>query len=149
MIIISGAQTGVDRAALDAAIELGIPYSGSIPKDRRAEDGRVPDHYNLIELTSYNYQDRTKVNVLDSDGTLIIAEGELSGGTKLTLNFCRQYQKPALVIDPVNTMEFLSIELIQAFIKDNNITTLNVAGPRESTWPEAYNETKSLLKKVF
>ena len=77
--IISGGQTGADRAALDVSIKLGIPHCGWVPKGRIAEDGPLSERYLLKEMPTDSYAERTKQNVLDSDGTLIIARGQLTG----------------------------------------------------------------------
>src|SRR5213080_1459301 len=98
--IVSGGQTGVDRAALDVALELGIPCGGWCPIGRRAEDGVIPDRYPLRQAPSANYADRTALNVRDSDGTLILARGPLRGGTALTKTFAERYGRPYLVVDP-------------------------------------------------
>mgnify|MGYP003793290687 CR=1 FL=1 len=87
--IVSGGQTGVDRAALDVAMQLGIPVGGWCPRGRRAEDGRIPDSYPLREASSVNYAKRTELNVRDSDGTLILSGGPLTGGTALTESLAR------------------------------------------------------------
>ena len=97
--IISGGQTGVDRAALDIAIELGIHHGGFCPLGRRAEDGMISPKYNLIENDSIKYADRTLENVLSSDGTLILHKGLISNGTALTKNFCIQKYKPIMMIN--------------------------------------------------
>ena len=92
--IISGGQTGVDRAALDAAIQLGIPHGGSIPKGRRAEDGPISERYNLKETNSDAYADRTEQNILDADGTLLISRGALTDGSELTRILAAKHKKP-------------------------------------------------------
>src|SRR5262249_12024578 len=97
--LVSGGQSGVDRAALDIALELGIPCGGWCPKGRKAEDGAIPERYPLTETTSGDYRQRTRWNVRDSDGTLILAWGEPTEGTLLTLTACRDAGKPHLVID--------------------------------------------------
>ena len=99
LMIISGGQTGVDRAALDSAIELGMPHGGYCPKGRRAEDGTIPSKYNLIEHAEVQYAGRTLENVLSSDGTLILHIGIISNGTALTKEFCIQREKPILIIN--------------------------------------------------
>ena len=96
--VISGGQTGVDRAGLDAAFTAGFPIGGYCPKGRRAEDGIIPEQYPLIELESPESYYRTEKNVLESDGTLILNKGILSEGTKLTKDFTVQYGKPCLII---------------------------------------------------
>src|SRR3989304_5681242 len=97
--IVTGGQTGVDRGALDAAIARGIPHGGWCPQGRLAEDGRIPDLYQIQENDSPDYTIRTERNVLDSDATLILCRGPLSGGTLLTFHFAKQHQKPCLVVD--------------------------------------------------
>ena len=97
--LVSGGQTGVDRAALDAALELGVPCGGWCPKGRKAEDGTVPDRYPLTETPSGSYSQRTRWNIRDSDATLVLSWGKPTGGVLLTLNECRKVGKPHLVID--------------------------------------------------
>jgi hypothetical protein len=131
--IISGGQTGVDRAALDFAIERGFAYGGYCPKGRRAEDGAIPLHYNLIETRSADYTERTEKNVEASDGTLILYRGVLTSGTEYTADFCRQKEKPVFLInldDPTDLTESF-----RDWLKKSDILTLNVAGPRESQRP--------------
>lgn len=144
--IISGGQTGVDRGALDAAIELGIPHGGWCPRGRRAEDGRIPDHYRLDENDSTAYAARTERNVCDSDGTLIIASGELVGGTKLTWRFAQRYRKPCLVID---VERLPALDEAQAWLLEQPIEVLNVAGPRESQAPGISDTARQLLKNLI
>lgn len=97
--IISGGQTGADQAALDAAIEADIPHGGWIPKGRLAEEGHLTDKYDLTEMSTKDYLERTKQNVLDSDGTLIFFQGDLTGGSKRTADFATEPTKPFLHID--------------------------------------------------
>jgi hypothetical protein len=97
--LIAGGQTGVDRAALDVALELGIPCGGWCPKGRKAEDGVIHDRYPLAETPSGGYSQRTKWNIRDSDGTLILAWGKQAGGTLLTVNECIRTGRPHLEID--------------------------------------------------
>src|SRR5437660_8666127 len=96
--LISGGQTGVDRAALDVALELGLPCGGWCPRGRKAEDGVIPDRYPLAETPSPSYRQRTRWNVRDSDGTLILVRGRPTGGTALTLASARRLGKPVLVV---------------------------------------------------
>lgn len=97
--IVSGGQTGVDRGALDAALAVSFPCGGWCPADRRAEDGSIPDRYPVMELRGAGYSERTRQNVLDSDGTLIIHFGELTGGTLKTAKLCDWHGKPVLLLD--------------------------------------------------
>jgi hypothetical protein len=96
--VISGGQTGVDRAALDWAIRNDVPHGGWCPKGRRAEDGTIPEKYALEETASRGYADRTRRNVFSADATLILNIGPLEGGTRLTAEVCEQWQKPFLII---------------------------------------------------
>jgi len=97
--IVSGGQTGVDRAGLDVAFELGIPCGGWCPKGRVAEDGRIDDRYPLEETPSTDYRVRTRLNVEQSEGTLVITRGPVTGGTALTIKLAREKGKPLLIID--------------------------------------------------
>ncbi len=141
--VISGGQTGVDRAALDAALAVGLPVGGSVPRGRRAEDGVVPARYPLTELDSADYAARTERNVLDADATLILKRGALTGGTALTLRLARRWQRPVRVVDvmdPPPVAEFLD------WLQDNDVRVLNVAGPRESGAPGIYGQARRLLE---
>ena len=143
--IISGGQTGVDRAALDAALELGIPCGGWCPEGRLAEDGVIASHYPLKELTGGDYVQRTLRNVSDSDATLVIYFDQLEGGTKLTVEFCNQKTKPVLTID-ANTVKFsAAVGEVLDFTRCYQPKILNIAGPRASKQFNAYAYTKALL----
>src|ERR1039457_2584832 len=96
--VISGGQTGVDRAGLDAAIKAGIPIGGYCPKGRLAEDGVIPSIYPLQELSTTKYQVRTEKNVIESGATLIINKGPLTQGTKLTYEFAIKHERPCLIV---------------------------------------------------
>jgi hypothetical protein len=136
--IVSGGQTGVDRAALDAAIEHGVPCGGWCPEGRLAEDGLIPDRYPLQELQGGSYRERTRQNVLDSDGTVIFYFGRPKGGTEATLLFCIKKDKPYQLIDAGEIPPDRAAELIRTFISELDIAVLNVAGPRASEEPRAY-----------
>ena len=144
--IVSGGQTGVDRAALDAAIELGIPHGGWCPRGRLAEDGTIPQRYQLTETDSPEYPVRTEQNVLDSDGTLILYRGPLSGGTELTVRLAKTHQKPCLLVDLDHPPE---IDTVRRWITDAGVETLNVAGPRESQSPGIASAAAGFLKRLF
>ncbi len=149
MKIVSGGQTGVDRAALDAALELGIEAGGWCPQGRLAEDGAIAEKYPLKELAKADYLQRTKRNVIDVDGTVIIFFGNPAGGTQLTLEFCIKESRPYLLIDAQSlSVEQASVK-IQRFIDKNNISILNVAGPRASEKAEAYGYAKLVILNVF
>ena len=144
--IVSGGQTGVDRAALDVALALGIPCGGWVPRGRRAEDGRVPERYPMREARRSSYGERTRLNVRDSDGTLILAVGEPTGGTALTAAFARQLGKPCLLIDMEATPD---PSMISDWLGRHGIRVLNVAGPRESTCPGIHGQAKALLSALL
>jgi hypothetical protein len=144
--IISGGQTGADRAALDCAIELGIPHGGWCPKSRRAEDGPIPTRYRVRETASADYRVRTRRNVADGDGTLIFARGDLSGGTLLTAEVARRLGKPLLIIEVAGPTP---PEDLAAWMERNRIRTLNVAGPRESEAPGMYAAVRSFLGRAL
>jgi len=148
--IISGGQTGVDRAALDIAIKLKILHGGWCPKGRLAELGEIiPAKYLLQETNSSEFSERTKLNIKDSDGTLIFVPNtsiEVTGGTKLTIDETKAQNKPYLIVDLAKDVK---IELIIKWIYANNIKTLNIAGPRESRNTGIYNLSFNLFEKVF
>jgi hypothetical protein len=146
-MIASGGQTGVDRAALDAAIHLGIPHGGWCPLGRLAEDGVVPPKYQLEELPSNKYWVRTERNVVDSDATLILFCNELSGGTQFTFRMTQKHHRPCLTVDlaaPVGPSE------VRDWIHQSAAEgILNVAGPRESSWEGIHQTAYEYLVAVL
>lgn len=147
--ILSGGQTGVDRAALDAAMTMGTPAGGWCPQGRKAEDGRIPDKYPLRELPGGDYLQRTEQNVTDSDATLIIYFGKLHGGTASTLEFCKAWNKPYLSIDGSRIPEHHAAVRILEFVLRESISRLNVAGPRASGEPKAYPYAFAVLASLL
>lgn len=153
MKIISGGQTGVDRAALDAALELGLEIGGYIPKGRKAEDGRIPDRYQeLMETYESDYPPRTKLNIQTSNATLILMQSpaELDRGTQYTHEFCNKVGKEVLMhflgkFEKYNnhTTNFLRLDFFP------KINVLNIAGPRESKSPGIYEAAKKFLLEVL
>lgn len=144
--IISGGQTGVDRAALDAARILGLPYGGFVPKGRWTEDGPLPQDYeNMVETEGRNPASRTRRNVLAADATLVITRGGCEGGTLLTADKARLWDKPLLVVDLENTTPGVCVSTIRAWISETVPDILNVAGPRHSKDPAIYGESKDIL----
>lgn len=144
--IISGGQTGVDRAALDMALELGISCGGWCPKGRKAEDGRIDTRYPLRETTSASYSVRTGKNVRESDGTLVLTKGQPRAGTALTIKFAQKHQKPYLVRDPFVRKDLRTVRM---WLEVNRIRILNVAGPRESEAPGIHDRAFEFLKELF
>jgi hypothetical protein len=145
--IISGGQTGADRAALDFAIEHGIPHGGWCPKGRLAEDGQIPIKYSLTEMPTKAYPPRTEKNILESDGTVIISiDAKLSRGSLLTLNKAEEHKKPVLQISKASPTPGKSLV---SFIEQNQTRVLNVAGPRASSDPRIYEFVKSVLEEMW
>jgi hypothetical protein len=140
--IISGGQSGVDRAALDAALESGTPCGGWCPRNRRAEDGTIDPRYPLIETEGSGYAERTARNVESADGTLILTRGELTGGTALAHRLARELGKPCLVVD---LSERPDPETARAWIARHHIRSVNVAGPRESQQAGIYSDARQFL----
>ncbi len=144
--IVSGGQTGVDRAALDSAIAQNIPHGGWCPKGRKAEDGIISSHYQLTETPTVEYEERTKLNVRDSDGTLILVKVPPIGGTLLTIEEAMKINKPLLVFD---ISKEKNIKIIVDWIKKHDIKILNIAGPRESQTNGIYDCSKNLLLELL
>ena len=182
MKIISGGQTGVDRAALDVALKCGIDCGGWCPAGRLDEFGRIPDRYPLHELEQGNkegqspdrpggpssasatagkpetaapwekrdiFAERTRANVKDSDGTVVIYPGELRGGTEQTVRFCVELKRPHQLIDASQISTEEAVKLVGDFVRTNKISVLNVAGPRQSEWPEGYDYTSGVLEEFL
>lgn len=146
--IMSGGQTGADRGALDFSIRHGYAHGGWAPCGRRAEDGTIPPKYQLLELPDGGYPRRTRRNVEDSDGTLIINLGEVAGGTLATRIFAEQTDKPCLVVQLDTTTVKEAASAVLAWLHQHAIKTLNVAGPRESKQPGIHQRTVELLEAV-
>jgi hypothetical protein len=172
--IVCGGQSGVDRGALDVALDLGVECGGWCPAGRLAEDGVIPERYPVVELTDGAYAERTAQNVGDSDGTLIISNGEPTGGTRETVERCVEMQKPYLIIDCKLVTIHQAIDLALRFVSQlssraiarelTNVRTrltaekapsrrgnlvLNVAGPRASQWPEGHAVTYQIISAIL
>lgn len=139
--IVSGGQTGIDRAGLEVAIALGIDHGGWCPAGRLSEDGSVPSRYDLEEMQSSDYPARTEQNVVDSDATLILYERKLKGGTLLTRRICQRLDKPYLLV----RMDRDEPEVISKWLRETRPETLNVAGPRESNSPGILERGEAFL----
>ena len=143
--IISGGQTGVDRAALDVALSRGIDCGGWCPAGRRDEFGKIPDHYPIQELQGGGFTERTLQNVKDSDGTVVVYCDHFGGGTEQTVRFCLELKRPHELIDASKISAEDAAKLIGDFVDKNKINILNVAGPRQSEWPEGYDYASRAL----
>jgi hypothetical protein len=146
--IVSGGQTGADRGALDFAIKHGYTHGGWAPFGRDAEDGKIPMKYQLSELDHGGYRERTRRNVEDSDGTLILNLGELNGGTLATQVFAQRINKPHFILQLDHGVTAEVVASVIGWIQQHDIKTLNVAGPRESKRPGIYSLTRELLIEV-
>jgi hypothetical protein len=148
--IVSGGQTGVDRGALDAALTAGFPCGGWAPEDRMAEDGIIPEKYPLVPLPKGGYRERTRRNVVDSDGTAILFYETLKGGTRLTRNLCALEKRPYILIDARQVLEpAAAAEAILRFVQEHGIQVLNVAGLRSSGWEEGHTYSMRVVGEVI
>jgi hypothetical protein len=148
-MIISGGQTGADQAALDVAIKFGIPHSGWIAKGRKNENGRLPDKYQLQEMPAASRASHAEQNLLDSDGTLIISHGKLTGGSEFVRKIAMHHERPWLHIDLSRTIAFKAARKIRLWLRSHKIEVLNVAGPRASKDSEIYKDTVEILETAF
>jgi hypothetical protein len=149
-VIFSGGQTGVDRAALDAALRYGVKHGGWCPKGRRAEDGVIHDKYLLQETETDDYSERTKKNIQDSDATLIFVPKlplEVKDGTVLTIQEIESKRRKHLIVD-LSSIQDIG-EAIVKWIRDNDIKILNIAGPRESQAKGIYQTVFDLLSTIM
>ena len=148
-MIISGGQTGADQAALDVAIKFGIPHGGWIAKGRKNENGRLPDKYQLKEMPAGSRASHAEQNLLDSDGTLIVSHGNLTGGSELVRKLGMHHQRPWLHIDLSRMIAFKAARKLRLWIRSHEIEVLNVAGPRASKDPGIYRDTVEILETAF
>lgn len=149
MKIISGGQTGVDRAVLDVALKHGIECGGWCPAGRLDELGKIPDQYPVQELEAGGFTERTLQNVKHSDGTIVIYSGKLGGGTEQTIRFCVELKRPHQVIDATQLSPEDGANFIADFVRNNNIAILNIAGPRQSEWPDGYDYASRALESFL
>jgi len=146
--IVSGGQTGADRAALDFAIANDLPHGGWCPRGRKAEDGEIPPFYKLQETVSEEYIVRTERNIHDSDGTVIFTiSGALSGGCRDTAALATRLKKPWMHISQVEAVD--PAQELQLFLKAHAIKVLNVAGSRASKEPRIADFVRQVLTRVF
>ncbi|MFK5951797.1 MAG: putative molybdenum carrier protein [Desulfobacterium sp.] len=147
--IISGGQTGGDRAALDTAIKFNIDHGGWVPAGRKAEDGVIPSQYHLDEMDTEDYARRTEQNIRAAQGTIIISRGHLKGGSLLTWELAHTLKKPCCHVDLNDMDEFAAAVMLQDFLKTWHIEVLNVAGPRASQDVGIYWSVKGILETLF
>jgi hypothetical protein len=146
--VISGGQTGVDRAALDWALALGLPHGGWCPRGRRAEDGPIASRYQLQETPSERYADRTRRNALESDATLVLNAGVLEAGTQLTVSICESARKPVHIVQLDDVALGQNVERVREWLQANRVAVLNIAGPRESKRPGIYQRARDFLVQL-
>ena len=140
----------MDRAALDAAMDLGMDYGGSVPRGRRAEDGILDKKYDrLTELAAEQYRVRTEKNVIDGDGTLVFTIGEPTEGTAYTVECAKRHGKPYLVIDLARVADGSAVKEGGEWLGRTKPEVLNVAGPRESKAPGIYRRTRSIISSIL
>lgn len=146
LTVVSGGQTGVDRAALDVALELGLACGGWVPRGRVAEDGPIDDRYPMRETDNTAYAVRTRLNVRDSDATLVLTRGHPTGGTALTIDCAAEMRRPCRVLDLDVGPEPHDV---RTWLSADRVAVLNVAGPRESTVPGIYAQAAAFLRRVL
>ncbi|MGW8314092.1 MAG: putative molybdenum carrier protein [Bacteroidales bacterium] len=147
--LVSGGQTGIDRAVLDFCLEHRIPCGGWCPGDRMAEDGPIDPRYPVRPLPGAGYRERTYANVKDSGATIILHPGKLSGGTAYSAMVARELEKQLLIIDLSVMPTAEAADHILDFLLQHRSSTVNFSGPRESDWKEGYGQCQLLLKRVY
>jgi hypothetical protein len=148
LTILSGGQTGVDRGALQAALDAGVPCGGWCPRGRRSEDGPIPARFPLRETESAAYAERTRLNVRDSDGTLLLDFGKLRGGSALTAQTATDQRKPLLILEVGKRTPEEALDDVREFLLQHGVGALNVAGPRESEAPGAERWARELVSNL-
>lgn len=147
--IISGGQTGADRGALDAAIQLGIPHGGTCSRGRKADDGVIHARYKLRESSSADIDVRAEANVSNADGTLLLTFGRLTGNSKAAAELARKHRKPCLHLDLNLEATEDAVRRVREWLAENEVKVLNVGGSREGESAGVYGAVKDLLLRVF
>jgi len=147
--IVSGGQTGADRAALDAALNSSFPCGGWCPEGRLAEDGPLPTKYPLQELPGAGYRQRTIKNIETSDGTAIFYFNRPAGGTELTLIQCIRLHKPYQLIDASEISPARASSILEDFVDQHGIAILNVAGPSETRSPSVHSYVQEAVQSLI
>jgi len=149
LTFISGGQTGVDRAVLDFCLSKRLPCGGWCPKGRMAEDGTIDPAYPVRELPGASYEERTFANVADSDATVILYQGKLTGGTLKSHQYASRLNKPILLINLKEVTPGKAITLFLEFIKQAGASRVNFSGPRQSEWDQAYDLCTTFLTGIY
>ena len=144
--IISGGRIGADQAALDVAMKMGIPHGGWIQKGRKTQRGILPEKYQLKEMPVAGFKERIEQNIMDSDGTVIISHGNLTGGSDYGQEMAKKHNRPCLHIDLNETPLSIASSKINTWIIENNIEVLNVSGSRTSEDPKIYKDTMNIVE---
>jgi len=144
--IISGGQSGVDRAALDVAMELGLACGGWCPAGRAADDGPIPARYPLQETSNIDHTVRTGANVRDSDATLMLNCGELQGGTAYAVETAKHMDRPVMVVDLDSPPE---LDMIVAWLGQHGVRVLHIGGPREGSRPGIYQQAQQFIRTLL
>ena len=144
--IISGGQSGVEIAALDAAVEMDIPHAGWAYKRKRTEDGILPEHYNLKTIDVPSLHDRLEKNITDSDGTVILTHGQLIIGSKIIKNLANQHEKPCLYVDLSNCSINHVVSSIRKWVTKNEIEAIYFTGSKPVGKSDIYEETIRIIK---
>lgn len=148
--IISGGQTGADRAGLDVALDLGLMIGGWVPRGRRAEDGKIPEKYaGVVEIPSDSYDRRTEMNVRGSDATVIFTFGPPTGGSAYTREFALSIGKPVLALDLTQSSPEEAVTILRSWLTKVQPSILNVAGSRSSQAPQIASVTTTVLKRAL
>ena len=147
--IISGGQTGVDQAALDAAIARGVSHGGWLPAGRKTEAGPLSQRYALVEMKTQSYRERTRKNIVEADATLIISRGQLTGGSALTAAIASELEKPCLHIDLSVYDRPDAVTMVKRWLRDYDTDVLNVAGPRASSDGAIYQDAYHIVAEVL
>ncbi len=147
--IVTGGQTGVDRGAMEAALEAEFSCGGFCPEGRLAEDGIIPERYPVRDLPGGGYAARSEANVKSADGVVVFTPGNPSGGTALTIEFARRHEKPCRVIDAATVESDEAAERVLDFLAENDVRVLDVAGPRASGWPGGEAYSRAVMTEVI
>lgn len=147
--IVSGGQTGADQAALDAAMALGLAHGGWVPAGRLTERGPLDPRYEMKEMPTAEYAARTEKNVIDSDGTLILSHGPLTGGSDFTRKMAVHHSRPWLHLDLSGTSAFQAAHRAGEWLAEHRVSVLNVAGSRASKDPRIYSAVRDLLETLY